>query len=159
MDNEQQNEPQGTPQPSDAVDEAQRKKEEAAQAQADSSNQPADFDPEQVLQQVGDPTVGGVNRTNATLPEGEAQIRDDAPSASQIGLVPNAGEDVGEDQFSEEFNKDLARGFRGAATDPTPNENYTVAGVTRGAPTPETHSAQRAAARESRTLNEGVDPI
>lgn len=30
------------------------------------------------------------------------------------------------------------QGFRGIEVDPTPNENYTVAGVTSGAPTPET---------------------
>lgn len=29
-------------------------------------------------------------------------------------------------------------GYRGIEVDPTPNENYTVAGVTSGAPTPET---------------------
>jgi hypothetical protein len=34
--------------------------------------------------------------------------------------------------------KELAQGFRGTEVDPTPNENYTVAGVTSGAPTPET---------------------
>ena len=32
----------------------------------------------------------------------------------------------------------LARGFVGAETDDTPNENYTAAGVASGAPTPET---------------------
>lgn len=30
------------------------------------------------------------------------------------------------------------RGFRGEQADQTPNENYTVAGVTAGKPTPET---------------------
>ena len=34
--------------------------------------------------------------------------------------------------------KETAQGFRGVEVDPTPNENYTVAGVTSGAPTPET---------------------
>lgn len=33
---------------------------------------------------------------------------------------------------------ETAQGFRGTEVDPTPNENYTVAGVTSGAPTPET---------------------
>lgn len=37
------------------------------------------------------------------------------------------------------FDKETEQGYRGeAATDPTPNENYTVAGVISGAPTPET---------------------
>lgn len=118
-----------------------------------------DYDPEQVMQQVGDPTVGGVNRANATMPQGQAQIRTDAPLANEIATVPNAGEDVGEDEFSKKFNEDLARGFRGAAADPTPNENYTVGGVTGGAPTPETSGAQRAAARGTRTLDEGVERL
>lgn len=36
-------------------------------------------------------------------------------------------------------------GFRGVATDPTPNEHYTVSGVTAGKPTPETDPKQAAA--------------
>lgn len=35
-------------------------------------------------------------------------------------------------------DKETAQGFRGVEVDPTPNENYTVQGVTSGAPTPET---------------------
>jgi hypothetical protein len=35
-------------------------------------------------------------------------------------------------------DKEAAQGYRGVKTDPTPNENYTVAGVLAGAPTPET---------------------
>jgi hypothetical protein len=31
-----------------------------------------------------------------------------------------------------------SQGFRGVEVDPTPNENYTLQGVTSGAPTPET---------------------
>lgn len=46
------------------------------------------------------------------------------------------------DQSTAEVQKKVAeeteRGFRGIEVDPTPNENYTVAGVTSGAPTPET---------------------
>ena len=37
--------------------------------------------------------------------------------------------------------------------DPTPNENYTVAGVTAGAPTPETDKAAEQAAREALGLH------
>lgn len=32
------------------------------------------------------------------------------------------------------------QGFRGVEADETPNENYTVAGVTSGKPTPETEA-------------------
>jgi hypothetical protein len=31
------------------------------------------------------------------------------------------------------------QGYFGTAVDPTPNENYTLKGVTSGAPTPESH--------------------
>lgn len=35
-------------------------------------------------------------------------------------------------------DKETEQGFRGVDVDPTPNEHYTVAGVTAGKPTPET---------------------
>jgi hypothetical protein len=41
-------------------------------------------------------------------------------------------------EVQKRMDEDTARGFRGVETDPTPNENYTIAGVTSGAPTPET---------------------
>lgn len=42
---------------------------------------------------------------------------------------------------------DIARGYRGVEVDPTPNEAYSVAGVTSGAPTPETDDDQAEEAR------------
>lgn len=36
-----------------------------------------------------------------------------------------------------------AKGYIGVVADPTPNENYTVAGVTSGAPTPETNRGSK----------------
>lgn len=39
------------------------------------------------------------------------------------------------------------RGFRGAEVDPTPNENYTVRGVSAGKPTPETDEKAAESAR------------
>jgi hypothetical protein len=43
------------------------------------------------------------------------------------------------------------QGFRGTKVDPTPNEAYTVAGVLKGAPTPETDekAADEAKARQA----------
>lgn len=38
----------------------------------------------------------------------------------------------------EVISREHEQGFRGVEVDPTPNENYTVQGVTSGAPTPET---------------------
>lgn len=40
------------------------------------------------------------------------------------------------------------QGFRGVEVDPTPNEHYTVAGVTKGKPTPETDEKAAEAAKE-----------
>jgi hypothetical protein len=49
-------------------------------------------------------------------------------------------------------DKETAQGFRGVEVDPTPNENYTVAGVTSGAPTPETHAEAAKNARHKTGL-------
>lgn len=43
------------------------------------------------------------------------------------------------------------KGYQGERTDPTPLENYTVDGVTSGAPTPETDEAAAEAARHAVT--------
>lgn len=47
------------------------------------------------------------------------------------------------------INEEQEKGYRGTATDPTPRENYTVAGVTSGAPTPETDAKAAEAARKA----------
>lgn len=47
----------------------------------------------------------------------------------------------------EAMDAEQEQGFRGVAVDPTPNENYTVAGVTAGKPTPETDPEHRRAVR------------
>lgn len=46
-------------------------------------------------------------------------------------------------------DKAQEQGFYGVETDPTPNENYTVAGVTEGLPTPETDKDAAAKARQA----------
>ncbi len=43
------------------------------------------------------------------------------------------------------------QGFVGNESDPTPNENYTVAGVTTGKPTPETD--EKAAAKAQKAVD------
>jgi hypothetical protein len=48
----------------------------------------------------------------------------------------------------EVIAQESERGFRGVEVDPTPNENYTVAGVTSGAPTPETDVTTAKEARD-----------
>ena len=45
--------------------------------------------------------------------------------------------------------KEQEQGFRGVEVDPTPNENYTVSGVTSNAPTPETDVSLASSVREA----------
>ncbi len=56
--------------------------------------------------------------------------------------------DSGEQQLQETFDRETEQGFRGFEVDPTPNENYTVAGVTKGLPTPETDAEAARTARQ-----------
>jgi hypothetical protein len=55
-----------------------------------------------------------------------------------------------EDAVQAATDKATEKGFIGVAADPTPNENYTVAGVTSGKPTPETDEASADAAATSK---------
>ena len=55
-------------------------------------------------------------------------------------------------EIEEKVQKESAQGFRGIEVDPTPNENYTVAGVTSGAPTPETDVESAKEVRENTGL-------
>jgi hypothetical protein len=48
------------------------------------------------------------------------------------------GKDLGGDEVQQRMDRETAQGFSGINADPTPDENYTVAGVTSNAPTPET---------------------
>lgn len=45
--------------------------------------------------------------------------------------------DAGDAEVQDKMDEETAQGYSGTAIDPTPNENYTVAGVTKGKPTPE----------------------
>jgi hypothetical protein len=57
--------------------------------------------------------------------------------------------DSGQAEVQAKVDKETEQGFRGTEVDPTPNENYTVAGVVAGKPTPETDEKTRQAAREN----------
>ncbi len=50
----------------------------------------------------------------------------------------NATTDSVETQVQQMVDEQTEQGFIGIKSDPTPNENYTIAGVTKGLPTPET---------------------
>lgn len=60
------------------------------------------------------------------------------------------GGDLGASEVQKIVDKEQEQGFVGQKVDPTPNENYTLAGVTSGAPTPETDVD---AAREARNAS------
>lgn len=59
--------------------------------------------------------------------------------------------DTSTTEVQQKVDKDEARGFRGIEVDPTPNENYTIAGVISGAPTPETDEKASETARKAQT--------
>lgn len=46
--------------------------------------------------------------------------------------------DGGQAEIQARFDEEQEQGFRGTRGDPTPLDNYTLQGVTSGAPTPET---------------------
>lgn len=78
--------------------------------------------------------------------------KNDHPENTPEGQKAKA-DAVAADQSTADIQKqveqDEARGFRGVEVDPTPNENYTIAGVTKGAPTPETDDEAAEAARKA----------
>ncbi|WP_225320650.1 hypothetical protein [Streptomyces luteolifulvus] len=49
-----------------------------------------------------------------------------------------APKDAAQQEAQKTIDRAEERGLLGVEVDPTPNENYTVAGVLAGAPTPET---------------------
>lgn len=63
--------------------------------------------------------------------------------------------DLGADQVQQRVDAENTQGFAGVEVDPTPNENYTMQGVTSGAPTPETDDEAAKVARDAA----GLDPL
>lgn len=53
-------------------------------------------------------------------------------------------------EVQKTVDEENEKGYRGVTVDPTPRENYTVAGVVKGAPTPETDEALAEEARKLR---------
>jgi hypothetical protein len=73
-----------------------------------------------------------------TSPQGQKAKTDAANADAGVGSGPQ-----------ETVDRETEQGFRGVEVDPTPNENYTLAGVTGGAPTPETDDAAAEQARKA----------
>lgn len=83
--------------------------------------------------------------TDAKKPEPKTNGGQDA------GIERSAGKEAAPEveEVQKAMDDEQARGYRGADTDPTPNANYTVAGVVAGKPTPETDNDQAEKARRA----------
>lgn len=80
-----------------------------------------------------------------------ARVRDheeNSPAGRQAKADAERADDSTR-EVQERADRETEQGFRGVEVDPTPNENYTVAGVTSGAPTPETDEGAAEAARQA----------
>lgn len=74
--------------------------------------------------------------------------------------VKPAKADGGAAQVQAKTDEELEQGFRGTEVDTTPNENYTVAGVTSGKPTPETDDDQAEKVRkDTRAVERGANGV
>lgn len=56
---------------------------------------------------------------------------------------PKKADDLGQAEIQAKFDAAEAQGFWGSVPDATPNENYTLAGVIAGKPTPETQRGKK----------------
>lgn len=81
-------------------------------------------------------------RTTRDHPENS----DEGQQAKQDAVDADRGTS---EQVQETVDAEQERGFRGVDVDPTPNEAYTVQGVTSGAPTPETDDDAAEEARKA----------
>jgi hypothetical protein len=75
-------------------------------------------------------------------PGGTQAARPAAPPAAK----PAPTDDVGQAEVQAKVDEANEQGFVGTEVDPTPDENYSLKGVTSGAPTPETDAAAKAEA-------------
>ena len=64
--------------------------------------------------------------------------RTTSDDTTTAGETTPAEAEAGNAEAQQKMDAIHEKGYRGTTPDPTPNEAYTVAGVTRGDPTPET---------------------
>jgi hypothetical protein len=57
--------------------------------------------------------------------------------------APAKADDLGASEVQAAFDEAEKKGYFGETPDETPNENYTLAGVTSGKPTPETERGKK----------------
>ena len=74
--------------------------------------------------------------------------KDDKSDGKELveNLMLEKGRDLGGAEVQDKMDAEQEQGFRGANVDPTPDQNYTVAGVTANKPTPETDAKAAAEA-------------
>ena len=77
-------------------------------------------------------------------PTDEQKEADQEVESDPVGVA-----EEGNKQVQDKIDDETEKGYRGTVPDPTPNENYTVEGVTSGKPTPETDADLAAEARAS----------
>lgn len=68
------------------------------------------------------------------------------------------GGELGGKEVQQKMDVETEQGFRGTVPDPTPNANYTVAGVTAGAPTPENNPDAAAAVGSGKFRDVNPEP-
>ncbi len=68
------------------------------------------------------------------------------------------GGELGGKEVQAKMDKEQEQGFRGFVPDSTPNQNYTVKGVTAGAPTPENNPQAAAEAGSSKFVQVNPEP-
>lgn len=82
---------------------------------------------------------------------------EEAPREAEGDEDPEQAAEAGNESVRETVDDELDQGFRGTEADTTPNENYTVAGVTSGAPVPEAAPDPAVARREAHSQNQPQD--
>jgi hypothetical protein len=78
-----------------------------------------------------EPSVAATKRTEAAIPSSN-------PPRGANELPADTVAEGMSTAAAETFAAETDQGFRGFKSDPTPRENYTLAGVNAGLPTPET---------------------
>lgn len=68
----------------------------------------------------------------------------------------SSSRDGGASELQETFDRAQEQGFFGTEVDPTPNENYTLQGVTGGKPTPETDAKLAGEVREQTKMGKSA---
>lgn len=64
-------------------------------------------------------------------------------SPKKTAATKPASDDLGQAEVQAKFDEANSKGYWGETPDDTPNENYTLKGVTSGKPTPETERGKK----------------